>query len=172
MRRKFFTPKDKYYTNDMARAAIVRFCMYQERCYTEVKGKLADMRIYGEQAEHLILELMEEDVFSDERFARAFARGKFRLKEWGKIRITRELKARKISDYCIKKGLQELDEYDYYGTLLSYIERKNEYLQEPNPWNRRRKLTDMAIRRGFEMDLIYSAIKEVLGEINSSGQLR
>ena len=172
MRRKFFTPKDKYYTNDMAKAAAVRFCTYQERCYTEVKAKLADMRIYGDQAEQLILELMEEDVLNEERFARAYARGKFRLKEWGKVRITRELKARKISDYCIKKGLSELDEYDYYGTLLTFIERKDKFLDESNPWNRRRKLTDMAIRRGFEMELIYAAIKEVLGEITSTGWSR
>lgn len=171
-RRNYFTPKGKYYSKDAARAAIMRFCAYQERCHQEVRGKLRDLGIYGDTVDELILELIEEDILNEERFARAFARGKFRLKQYGRRRIDRELRQRDISDYCRKKALEELEEYDYYGTLLELTERKNTYLQEPNPWNRRRKLTDMLLRRGYESDLIKRAIVEVCGEITSDGRMR
>lgn len=171
-RRNYFTPKGKYYSKDQARAAIMRFCAYQERCHQEVRGKLRDLGIYGDTVDEIILELMEENFLNEERFACTFARGKFRIKQYGRRRIDRELRQRDISDYCRKKALAELDEYDYYGTLLQLAERKNQYLQEPNPWNRRRKLTDMLLRRGFESDLVKEAVKEVCGEITSSGRLR
>ena len=81
-----------------------RYCDYQERCHQEVRSKLIRMQVYGEELEQIMAILIEEDLLNEERFARSFARGRHRIKAWGRHRITRELKKRQISDYCIRKG--------------------------------------------------------------------
>ena len=92
---------NQQYTPKEAKVKIAKFCAYQERCHQEVRDKLFSFGLLPNDVEEIIFELIQEDFINEERFTKAFVRGKFNYKKWGRIKITQELKRRKISDYCI-----------------------------------------------------------------------
>ncbi len=140
---------------------LTTFCAYQERCPWEIRRKLYEKGITDEKAEQLIEELIAEEFVNEERYARAFARGKFRLKKWGRNRIRMELKMREISEELIRKGLSEIDPEEYYDTLLSQTEKKWESTHESDSFKKKYKVTQYLMTRGFEMDLVKEAIESL-----------
>ncbi|MFM2284656.1 MAG: hypothetical protein RLZZ543_153 [Bacteroidota bacterium] len=135
-----------------------KFCAYQERSQHEVRQKLYQSAIRGEEAEFVIGELIRENFLNEERFARAFARGKFRMKQWGKIRIRLELQHKGVSEPCIRKGLSEISESDYKKTALNVLKK----LSGGNlPESRKEawKLQSKMRSKGFEPELLQSLIK-------------
>ncbi len=134
-----------------------RYCAYQERCHEEVRTKLLSLKIYGNDLEEVINTLIEENFLNEERFARSFAGGKFRVKKWGKQKILRELKLRKISDYCIRKAMEEIPDDDYDKTLRSLIAASmKKYAGDP--FVQRSKTANYCIARGFEHDRVWEII--------------
>ncbi len=157
----FNKPPKKYTSKADALIKLQRYCAYQERCHKEVRSKLLELGIYGHNLEEIISQLIEEKFLNEERYARAFARGKFRIKQWGRSRITRELKMRDISDYCIRKALEEIDEGDYAKTLEDFLAKKAALLNGESEFERNSKLAQYALRRGFEQDLVWEAIRKI-----------
>src|ERR1700742_4248902 len=104
--------KRKVYTAHEALVKAEAWCAYQERCQQEVRDKLYSWGLHNAEVEPVIAELISKNFLNEERFAKAFAGGKFRIKKWGRVNIRLELKRRKLSEYCIKKGLAEIDEDD------------------------------------------------------------
>ncbi|WP_203295370.1 regulatory protein RecX [Luteirhabdus pelagi] len=146
----------KTYTVDEAKARLEQYCAYRERCHKEVTQKLQQMRMIPEAIDQVLLHLLQHDFLNETRFAKAFARGKFKTKKWGKYRITRELKARDISAYNIKKALQEISEEAYRNTFEELVEKRLAQLQqETNLQKKRKKLSDYLIYRGWELDWVY-----------------
>ena len=139
-----------------------RYCAYQDRCHQEVRKKLLDLGVYGDDLEEIISELVLENFLNEERYARSFVRGKFRMKQWGRNRILQELKLRKISDYCIRKGMTEIEEDEYLATIEKVLEKKAQLLKTGTSYERRNKLYQYALRRGFEKDLCLPIIKSLL----------
>jgi regulatory protein len=150
------------YTLKEAKKKLEHYCSYQERCHKEVELKLAEMRVIPLVKEEIILHLMKYDFLNEERFARSFARGKFRIKKWGKVRIVRELKFRNITDYNIKLALTEIDLDAYYTTFNVLAEKKCTTLRESNMYKKRKKLADYLLYRGWEADLVYKKITELI----------
>ncbi|MDO8968058.1 regulatory protein RecX [Algoriphagus sp.] len=148
----------KYWSLDEAKGKLETYCAYQERSQWEVRRKLYEKGIKGDGAEELIAEMIGTDFLNEERFARAFARGKFRLKHWGRLRITRELKMRDISPRLIQYGLSEIDPEEYYDTLLTQAEKKWEKSLERDPYKKRYKVIQYLMSRGFEQDLVQEAV--------------
>lgn len=105
---------------------IKHFCSYQERSHQEVKDKLYSFGLYKNETEALLSQLIEENYLNEERYAIAFAGGKFRIRQWGRIKIKYELKQRGVSEYCIKRALASIDDDDYAKTLEKLFEIKNE----------------------------------------------
>ena len=138
---------------------LTTFCAYQERCPWEVRRKLYEKGIKDEPAEKIISELIADEFVNEERYARSFARGKFRLKKWGRNRIRMELKMREISEDLIRKGMTEIDPEEYYDTLLSQTEKKWETTREPEAYKKKFKVTQYLMSKGFEMDLVKEAIE-------------
>ncbi len=153
--------KKKYTSKEDGLAKLQKYCAYQDRCHKEVRTKLLDLGIYGDDLEEIIAELIAEDFLNEERFARSYARGKFRMKKWGRMRIRRELKIRNISEYCIKKGLSEITEEEYEAVLSRLLTRKNEILKKSSLFERRKKLFNYAYSKGFEANLIQSFVKDL-----------
>lgn len=140
---------------------LKHFCAYQERSQSDVRSKLLDMKIYGEDLELYIVALIEENFLNEERFAKAYAGGKFRMKQWGRVKITQGLKQHKISSYCISKGLAEIEEADYLSVFEREAEKKLISLQkERSIWNKKAKLRNFLLQRGFEDEYIYSFIQK------------
>lgn len=141
-------------SRDAALLRLQRYCAYQDRCHFEVRKKLLDLGIYGQELEDIMVQLIEDNFLDEERFARSFARGKFQIKGWGRIRIRQELKARQISDYCQRKAMTEIDETAYTQKLYQLLEAKiqREYAQ-PDPAEKQ-ALFQWALRKGYETELI------------------
>lgn len=154
------TPK-KYWSLDEAKGKLETYCAYQERSQWEVRRKLYDKGIKGDAAEELIVDLISSDFLNEERYARAFARGKFRIKHWGRVRITRELKMREISPRCIQDGLSEIDPEEYYDTILTQAEKKWEKTSEKDAFKKRYKVIQYLMSRGFEQDLVQEAVSSI-----------
>ena len=137
-----------------ARAKAERYCAYQDRCHQEVRRKLYDLGLYGADVDHVMAQLIEGKFLDEERFARSYARGKFRMKRWGRRRIERELKSRQLSRYCIRAGLSELDELDYEGALETVLRKRMGKLPDDlHPYARRQNLIAYALRKGYETEL-------------------
>ena len=102
--------------------------------------------------------MIEHNFLNEERFAIAYAGGKFRIKKWGKIKIINELKFRQISAYCIKKALQQIDEDDYRTTFMDVLTKKNSNFAKASP-TQKMQLAKFAMSKGFEPDLIWKLLK-------------
>ncbi|SDM92818.1 regulatory protein RecX [Siphonobacter aquaeclarae] len=136
------------------------FCAYQERTVREVRDKLHAWEVSEEDADEIIARLQADGYLSDDRFARSFAGGKFRTRQWGKIRIEQEMRRKGIADAERKSGIAEIDADEYARTLKSLLDKKAASLNESDPWKRRQKLARFAMGKGYEADLIW----RVLGE--------
>ena len=150
------------YTFEEARRKLEGFCAYQERCHKEIDRKLTDMNVIALVREEIIMHLIRHDFLNEERFAKSFARGKFKIKKWGKVRIVRELKQRNITDYIIKSALEEITSEDYMFTFNELAEKKCATIKEANVYKKRKKLADYLFYRGWETDLIYDKIRELI----------
>jgi regulatory protein len=145
------------------RTMITRYCQYQDRCQKEVRNKLYENGARKDEVEELMIELISNKLIDEERYARNFARGKFRIKNWGRRKIIYELKQDQISDYCIKKGLSEIDEEEYQQTLERLTERKMpDIRKEQNVFARRAKLQRYLNQKGYEQDLIADMLKRFI----------
>lgn len=138
------------------------FCVYQERTQDEVRKRLNEWGLYGDAAEEVICELIQENFINEERFARIFAGSKFRVKKWGRLKIRHELKQRKLSDFCIKAGLSEIDDDDYYETLKLLLEKKmDELRKETDPRTRKAKVVRFSVGKGFENNLVWEIMNDL-----------
>lgn len=154
--------KAKTYTYAEAKGKAMAYCAYQERSQQEVRDKLYEYGLHQDEVENLIVELIGENFINEERFAKAYAGGKFRMKQWGRHKIQQGLKQHRISEYCLRKGMAEIDPDEYYNTLLGLISKKNESLNEKNLFSLKTKLARYGIGKGYEQDLVWEAISEVL----------
>lgn len=152
----------KYFSVEEIKRKMERYCVYQDRCHKEVESKLSNFSLIPEAKDQIILHLLQHDFLNEERFAKSYARGKFNIKKWGKLRIVRELKFRGITEYNLKTALKEIDEDVYLTTIYSITEKRNSLLKEKDPYKRKKKLVDFLIRKGYEYNLIYSTVKNVL----------
>lgn len=154
----------KSYTVEEALLKLMNYCVYQDRCHKEVEQKLRDMNMFEDAQNHIITKLIEEDFLNESRFAQSFARGKFRIKKWGKIRIVRELKMKNISAYNIKLALKEISDDDYFSTLNDLAEKRWNDIKDTSMLKKKKKLADYLFYRGWESQLVYEKINELASE--------
>ena len=152
----------KYISTDEALSKLQKYCAFQERCHKEVRSKLLNLNIFGDDLEAIVSDLIENDFLNEMRYARAYAGGKFRIKKWGKFKIIGELKKNQVSEYCIKKAIEtELPYDDYLTTLEDILKKKNKTLNEKKGFLRNQKLAKFASYKGFEYPLIWETIKNL-----------
>ncbi|MDA7625775.1 RecX family transcriptional regulator, partial [bacterium] len=131
-KRKLEEKTKKYISKEDALYKLQKYCAYQERCHQEVRTKLIDLGCYGDDLEEVITSLITENFLNEERFAQSYARGKFRFKKWGRVRIRQELKFRKISTYCLKKAMEEINDEEYFEVIKTLLLKKNKVVRETN----------------------------------------
>ena len=144
-----------------AKIKLYRFCAYQERCHQEVEQKLSEFGIRGDEVYDIIHHLIQEGFLNEERFARVFAIGKFRLKQWGRLKIINELEQRNLSKHCIQAGLSELEEDEYRQKLRELLHKKSSQIDAANIYALRDKLSKYVIQKGFEPELVWRELKSL-----------
>ena len=140
---------------------IEHYCSYQERCHEEVVQKLRSMKMDADEIDVILVKLISDNFLNEERFACSFARGKHRMKQWGKIRIVNELKFKKINQRLITTALKEITAEEYLATFYTLAERNWESIRESNALKKRKKFCDYLLRKGFESNLVYEKVKEL-----------
>ena len=152
----------KSYTVEEALTKLQNYCAYQERCHQEVHRKLTQMRMIPEAIDSTIVSLIQHNYLNESRFAKSFVRGKFRIKKWGKRRLTLELRKRDISKVNIREALEEIDEYEYIEAFNALAEKKFESIKESNTLKKKRKLADYLLYRGWESHLVYDKVNQLV----------
>ena len=144
-----------------AQLKLEYYCSYQERCHQEVAQKLYDLGMKSNEFDAIVVYLLQNNFLNEERFARSFARGKFRIKQWGKIRIVNELKQRHISAPNIKCGLTEISDEESHDTFDNLAQLHWETIKETNARIMKKKFCDYLLRKGWESNLVYDRLKEL-----------
>lgn len=138
------------------------YCAYQERTQDEVKQRLKKWNVWGDEADEIIAELISMNYLSEERFAKTYAGGKFRVKNWGRMKIRQELNRRGLSTYSIEKGMGEIGDEDYVAGLRELLSRKRDLLSktETDPFTLKQKLARFALGKGYESELVWKELGE------------
>lgn len=152
----------KHLTKEQALQKLKHYCAYQERCHSEVKEKLYNLGVWKKEHDEITATLIEEGYLNEERFAIAFAGGRFRIKQWGRVKIKYELKQKQVSEYSIKKALKQIDEEEYLNVLNKLAKEKYASLKNEQYLVRKKKTIDYLMGKGFEMELIKAAVEKGL----------
>ena len=145
-----------------ALAKIQHYCAYQERSHKEVKSKLFEYGLYASEVDELISHVITQGFLNEERFAKAFAGGKFRIKKWGKLKIQNELEFLGVSKRNITTALKEIDRVEYTKTLKSLIDKKASQTTEQNSFKRKNLIARFVISKGYESELVWEILKDML----------
>lgn len=141
---------------------LKQYCAYQERSHYEVQQKLWELGVRRAEHDEIVSTLIEEDYLNEERFAKAFAGGKFRMKDWGRKKIYHALKEKRVSEYNIKKAMKEIDDEDYKNVLRELAEKKYALLKGQQYLIRKKKTMDYLMQKGFEADLVTRAVNDLV----------
>lgn len=152
----------KTYTVQEAQSKLEHYCSYQERCHKEVIQKLQKMNMIPQAIDVIVVHLLQHNFLNEERFANTFVRGKFRIKKWGKYRISRELKQRDISKTLIKSALNQISDHDYLAVFHELAEKKAHTFKETNSQKKKKKLADYLLYRGWESHLVYDKVNQLI----------
>jgi regulatory protein len=142
-----------------ALAKAESFCVYQERSQKEVRYKLVEWGMRGDELEEIITELILSNFLNEERFAKTYASGKFNIKHWGRVKIKQGLKLKGVPDKILQKAIYSLDDDDYLQTIEKLAVKKAGSLHENDPFKRKNKLMSYLQAKGFETDLILLVLK-------------
>ena len=151
----------KYYSKDDALDVLKKYCVYQDRCHSEVRTRLLKLKIYGDDLEDIIVELIQDDYLNEERFARSYVRGRYRIKSWGRYKIERGLKEKRVSEYCIRKGMTEILEEEYLENLERMLLKRANIRPSTNERLLNIELMKFAQSKGYK----YDEAKDIIGEI-------
>ena len=151
----------KSITISEAKKNIEHYCAYQERCHKEVVNKLKDLGIIQNAIDVIVTDLIQNNYLNETRFAQSFARGKFKIKKWGKVKIHRELNKREISEYNIKMGMKEISDSDYEETFNMLLDKKLSELSHLSEREQKRKIFNYLSYRGWEVEKIFEGLRKI-----------
>ena len=150
------------YTLNEALKKLEQYCAYQERCHKEVQQKLKEMGMIPEVIDVVVAHLLEHNFLNEERFARTYVQGKFKIKKWGKSRLTLALKQKDITKYNINIGLGMISDEEYIDTFNALAEKKLGTIKESNSLKKKKKLADYLLYRGWEPHLVYDKVNQLI----------
>lgn len=140
---------------------IEHYCAYQERCHLEVTNKLNKLGVFGDELDEYVCYLIDENFLSETRFCEAYVRGKFNNNNWGKVKLSRELKLRNISDWNISNALNQIKSEDYNKKLKKLCKKLVEISDKPE-FELRNKVIKNLSYKGWEIDLIIKTLNQLI----------
>ncbi|MEQ8907170.1 regulatory protein RecX [Ekhidna sp.] len=138
-----------------------RFCAIRERSPNELFEKLQNWGLSGEEASRLVTELSKEGFVDEQRFANAFCNDKFEFNSWGKLKIKAHVYVHKLSSEAVQNALDRINSEKYEQRLFELAKVKWDRLEKEDPLKRKQKAVSYLANKGFEQDLIWSAINRL-----------
>lgn len=151
-------PEKKSFTFDEIKQKLVNYCVYQDRCHSEVEQKMKEFLLIPEAKEEILLYLIKENYLNEERFTRSYVRGKFYIKKWGRNKIKVNLLQKGISEKLIIKAYDEIDEKDYLVAIKTILEKITPTLKGLKEYQKKQKIIKYLLSKGYEYDLIVNEI--------------
>ena len=152
----------KTYTLQEATKKLEHYCAYQERCHKEVVQKLTNMHMIPEAIDVIVVHLIQHNFLNEERFAKTFVSGKFKIKNWGKRRLAYELKQKDVSKVNINQALTEISNEEYIGVFNDLAKKKAHSIKENNLFKKKKKFVDYFLYRGWESHLVYDKANQLI----------
>jgi regulatory protein len=152
----------KRLTKEQALQKLRFYCRYQQRCQSEIKQRLFELGVNKKDHDELMDQLIKENCLNDERFAVAFVSGRFRLKQWGRKKIQRGLKEKRVSDEIAQKALEQINKKEYMAILNKLAKERYASLKHEQYLVRKKKTMDYLMQKGYELDLIMGTINNFL----------
>ena len=153
--------------NSQYMAALSRaqdFCSKQETCISGIRKKLDQWGINTAYYERILKDLKAEKFIDETRYASSFVKEKFRLNQWGIIKIHHTMKAKQIPEYIINEAINEISEDEYIKTLEKIMKQKLRNIKAGNKFEQKGKLYRYAASKGYENDKIMEVINNILGQ--------
>ena len=141
-----------------------RFCAFRERSPNELFEKLQSWGLPEEDAASIVAALTKEGFVDEQRFANAYCNDKFQFNSWGKQKIRAHIYSHKLSDQAVTKALDRIDPQAYENRLFDLAKSKWDKLEKEDGMKRKQKTVAYLAQKGYEMDLIWSAISKIEDE--------
>ena len=149
---------------NQAKLKAANYCVYQDRTQKQVREKLENLGVSPHEGEQIIAELIQDNFINEERFAKSYAHGKFSNNKWGKVKIKHGLEGHQLSPYCVKKGLENINQEEYINTLHGLAINKMRTIEETHYYKKYQKIKQFLLRKGYENDLIEEILQPLLKE--------
>lgn len=151
--------KKESFTVEEIREKLAHYCAYQDRCHWDVEKKMKEFTLIPEARDKIFIYLIQNNFLNEERFTRSFVRGKFYQKDWGRLKIRKELRFRNIPDKLTDEAMNEIDEKDYSKTLKKLFDKKSDSLKsERESFKKKAKIRNYLLQKGYESELISGLI--------------
>lgn len=147
-----------------------KLCSTEEKCKSDVRKKLFDWGVASDHTEKIIARLIAENFIDERRYARSFTRDKMRLNKWGKLKISFELNQRKLPKNVVIEAVSLVDENEYFDLLKKETKKKLRSLNDKDPYIKKGKLYRYASSKGFESDVIFKVLDDVMGNLGDNGE--
>jgi regulatory protein len=154
--------ESKIYDIKRCKFLIRNYCAKSDRCQFQVLEKLKSYGLSYTVSQDILIELIQEDFVNEQRFAESYCSGKFKIKKWGRNKITFELKRLQVSSVCINKALKIIDLQDYADMVKDLLIKKSLIIKEKNEFIRKKKLADYMIRKGYESGIVWDCIRQLI----------
>lgn len=154
--------EDNLFSISLSRAMAL--CSQREYAPEDIRSKLLTWGVSEREAEKAIHTLISENFLNEKRFAEAFVKDKFNYSKWGKVKITYNLKMKKVSLSIIRASMECIDDETYKAAARNMIELQRKKVKAKNQYDLKGKLLRFGLSRGFEMELLYTIINSLSGK--------
>lgn len=151
--------KKQILTFEEIKQKLVNYCVYQDRCHSEIEQKMRDFLLIPEAKDDILLYLMKENYLNEERFTRSYIRGKFYMKHWGRNKIKINLKQKGITEKLISRCMDEIDDEDYAKAINKIY---NDYFSKQSgikTYQKKSKTISHLLSKGYEYDVILDVLE-------------
>ena len=138
------------------------YCSKQETCSADVETKLQTWGADTGQKEKIVSYLIEQKYIDNERFCRAFVNDKLRFNKWGRLKIVQALRMKQIPENIQQGVFNEMDVSLYEQILAELLHKKVREIKASGSYERRGKLLNFALQRGFE----YAIAERLINKMN------
>ena len=134
-----------------------RYLGHRDRTVVEIRRHLESKRVEPATIDEAVAELERQGYLDDARFAQRFAEDRRTLDAWGADRIERRLLSAGVGPHLIAAALAERDGSEELAAAVAVLRRR---FTAPLTDDRSRdRALGLLIRKGYEPDLAYDAIR-------------
>jgi len=154
--------KKKPLSPERALNRAAALCSRSEQAPHDILTKLTGWGLDERQAEQVVQRLTELHFLDEQRYANAFVHDKFRFNGWGRLKIAFMLRQKHINPDIINEALAQLTAQECQNQLLELLQAKKRTLTGKEPAAMRASLLRFAALRGYEPDLCYACVSQVI----------